>query len=393
MQRRTFIQTIVPSAVAQAPRYDLLIRNGEIRDPGSKVRKRADVAVLDGKIAAVEESIPASSAREVVDARGLFVVPGLIDLHTHCFHSASGIGIEPDLYAARSGTTTWVDAGTFAQDQVAGFRRFIVNPSHARIFGYMHLYPSSRNPDVDPIKYARDGIKRTGESILRNRDIVLGLKNYVGSNMNGKYSYDLLKVARELCDQFKIPMMVHISFAPPETPQVMELLRTGDIVTHCLNGHTLGLIDAQGKLKPGVKEARDRGVLFDVGHGVGSFNFPAARKILDAGFPPDVISTDLYTLNTNGPVYDLPTTMSKMLHLGMNFEEVLLRSTANPARIIDRIPGLGTLAVGAPADIAVLEVENGEFRLVDSQRNAVTAKQRIVSRLTICRGRRMAPPV
>jgi dihydroorotase len=190
-----------------------------------------------------------------------------------------------------------------------------------------------------------------------------------------------------LCDQFKIPMMAHISFAPPETDEVMPLLRAGDIVTHAFNGHTLGIVEKDGRIKASVLEARKRGVLFDVGHGLGSFNFPAAQKIIEAGFLPDTISTDIYNLNVKGPVYDMPTTMAKMLHLGMSFDDVLERSTTTPAKIIDRVPMLGTLQVGAPADLAVLAIEEGSFPLIDSQKNAVTSKQRIVCKGTVYRGR------
>ncbi|MEX2263310.1 MAG: amidohydrolase/deacetylase family metallohydrolase [Bryobacteraceae bacterium] len=399
MNRRHFVGVLAAGAgLAQTRRrYDVLIRNGEVRDPGAKVSKRADVAVLDGKIAAIEPEIPVERGIDVIDAKGLYVTPGLVDLHTHCYFAATGIGIEPDPIAARSGVTTWVDAGTFAVDQFPGFRRFIVNSSQSRIYGYMYLYPSSRDPSVDPVQYVRRNMRRTGEVAAANRDILLGIKLQVGSNMNGPHSYDFLKIAREMCDKYKLALMTHISFAPPETPQVMELLRAGDVVTHCFNGHTLGIVDAAGKIKPGVMEARARGVLFDIGHGLGSFNFAASRKALDAGFVPDTISTDIYTLNLNGPVYDMPTTMSKLLYLGMSFDDVLLRSTYNAAGVVnggmERLPGLGTLAVGAPADIALLALEDGQFQLVDSQRNAVTAKQRIASRLTICRGKRLIAPV
>ena len=377
----------------QSPRYDILIKNGEIRDPGRGFRKHADVAVLNGTIAEIADSIAADRALDVVDASGLYVTPGLIDLHTHCFWGGTGTGIEPDPVAARSGATTWVDAGSFAGDQVDGFRRLVVFRSQARIFGYVYLYPSSRNPDIDPVKYVRGFMQRTGEAAVANRDIILGIKFQVGSNMNGKYSLPFLKIARELCDQFKLPLMAHISVAPPETPEVMELMRPGDVVTHCYNGHTLGIVDQEGKIKPGVREARARGVLFDVGHGLGSFNFAAARKAMEAGFLPDTISTDIYSLNLNGPVYDLPTTMSKLLYLGMSFDEVLIRTTANPAKVINRVQGLGKIEVGAPADIALLAIEEGEFQLVDSQKNAVTAKQKIVSRLSICRGKRLLAPI
>jgi dihydroorotase len=245
-----------------------------------------------------------------------------------------------------------------------------------------------RNPDVDPVKYVRSGLERTGERAVANRDIILGVKFQVGSNMNGRYSLEFLKLARELCDDFKLPLMAHISFAPPTTDEVMALMKSGDIVTHALNGHTLGIVDKEtGRIKPSVLEARQRGVLFDVGHGLGSFNFPAAKRIIDAGFLPDTISTDIYNLNVKGPVYDMPTTMAKMLHLGMTFDDVLLRSTAKPAQVVNRVPKLGTLEVGAPADLALLVLEDGEFPLVDSQRNTVTAKQRVVCRGTVCRGK------
>ncbi|MEW5977412.1 MAG: amidohydrolase/deacetylase family metallohydrolase [Acidobacteriota bacterium] len=402
MKRRAFVKTlgagsaglIAGFAQAQAlPRYNILIKNGEIRDPGQGFRGRLDVAILDGRIAAIERDIAAERALDVIDARGLYVTPGLIDLHTHCFWGGSGIGIEPDPVAARSGTSTWVDAGSFAYSLVDGFRRFTVQRSQARIFGYIYLYPSNRNPDVDPVQYVRSMMRRTGEAATANRDIILGIKFQVGSNMNGKYSLEFLKIARELCDQFHLPLMAHISFAPPETQEVMDLMRSGDVVTHCYNGHTLGIVDQDGKIKPGVQEARARGVLFDVGHGLGSFNFPAARKALAAGFPPDTISTDLYSLNVKGPVYDLPTTLSKLMFLGMSFDDVLERATRAPAQVINRVEGLGGIRVGAPADLALLAIEEGEFQLMDSQKNSVTAKQRIVSRLTICRGKRLQAPL
>jgi dihydroorotase len=394
MTRRTFLTAAAGAvAAAQAKRYDIVIRGGEVRDPRRGFKARADVAILDGKIAAIDALIPPESARDVIDASGLYVVPGLIDLHTHCYWGGTALGIEADRIGPRSGVTTWVDAGSFGYNTFHGFRRFIVEPSQARIFAYVFLYPNERNPDIDPVKYVRGVMKRTGETVVANRDILLGVKFQVGSNMNGRYSLDFLKIARELCDTFKIPLMAHISFAPPETPEVMELMRAGDVVTHCYNGHTLGLVDKEGKLKPGVQEARARGVIFDIGHGLGSFNFAAARKCLDAGFVADTISTDIYDLNVNGPVYDMPTTMSKLLYLGMSFDDVLLRSTWNPAKVVGRLEGLGTLRAGGPADVALVALEDGDFELVDSQRNRVRAKQRIVARGAIVRGRRFVAPV
>jgi dihydroorotase len=398
LSRRQFVTVSAAWPLARTARaqtrerlYDILIKNGEVRDPSRSFKARADVAILDGKIAAIDAGIPSERGRDVIDARGLYVTPGLVDLHTHIFRGA--LGIDADPVAARSGVTTWVDAGSFGYDDAAGYRRYVADRLQARTFAFVYLYPMTRNPDLDPVKYVRSMMDRTGETIVKNSDILLGIKVQIGANMNGKYSYEFLKIARELCDKYKLKLMTHISSAPPETPQVMELMRPGDVITHSYTGHTLGLVDENGKLKPGVAEARKRGVLFDLGHGSGSFNFAAARKCLDAGFVIDSISTDIYNNNINGPVYDMPTTMSKLMYLGMSFDDILLRTTANPAKVVGRVEGLGTLRVGGPADVALLALEDGEFRLVDSQRNAVTVKQRIASRLSICRGKRIIEPV
>lgn len=401
LTRRDFVTASAGCALAKAASgqsrerlYDILIKNGEVRDPARSYKAHADVAILDGKIAAIENAIPGERAREVIDARGLYVVPGLVDLHTHIYYGGGAVpSVEADPVAARSGVTTWVDAGSYGYDNFAGFRRYIVERSQVRVFGFVYLYPASRNPDQDAVKYVRSAMRQTGEVVSNNRDILLGVKVQIGVNMQGRYSMDFLKIARELCDNYKLKLMVHVSDAPPEMPQVMEFMRPGDIVTHAYTGHGTSLVGADGKLKPGVAEARARGVVFDMGHGLGSFNFAEARKCLEAGFAVDTISTDLYALNIKGPVYDMPTTMSKMLYLGMSFDEVLLRTTVKPAKVIGRVEGLGELRVGGPADVALLGLEDGEFRLVDSQRNAVTARQRIVSRLTISRGKRLELPV
>jgi len=403
MTRRSLLQSlgvaaaggVAPRALAQGRRrrpYDIVIKGGEVRDPSRDLKARADVAIQDGKIAEVASDIPVERGIDVVDAKGLYVTPGLVDLHTHIVYGARN-GIEADPIAACSGTSTWIDAGTFAYDQIEGFRRFIVERNKCRVFGFVFLYPMSRNPDIDPIKHVSGVMDRTGRAAAANRDIVLGVKVQVGSNMNGRYSLDFLKIARRLCDEYDLRLLSHISTAPPETEEVMALMKPGDVVTHCFNEHTLGIVDRDtGKLKPSVQEARVRGVFFDVGHGSGSFSFVSAKHALDQGFLPDSISSDIYSANVNGPVFDLPTTMSKLLYLGMSFDEVLKCSTVNPAKVVTPLPLLGTLQVGAPGDVALLSVDDGEFELVDAQRNKVTAKQRIRSHLTICKGKRLVAP-
>ncbi len=404
MTRRQWLQISGMAALASAAqplwaqadsRFDILIKNGEVRDPGRGFHRKVDVGIKDGKIAAIEASIPADRGIDVVDANGLYVTPGLVDLHSHVYHGldSNGYSIEADPLAATSGVTTWVDAGSFAYNQAGAFRKFTVNGSQSRIFGYVYLYPVTRNPDEDPVRHVRRNMSRTGETAVANRDIILGIKLQVGSNMNGRWSLEFLKIARELCDTYDLPLMAHVSSAPPETDQVMAYLKPGDVLTHCFNTHSIGILDDTGKIKSSVTDARARGVLFDVGHGAGSFNFEIARKALDQRFLPDTISTDVYTASINGPVYDMPTTLTKMQHLGMSLDDILVRSTSNPANIVNRVPGMGSLTVGGPADIALLEIEDGSFQLVDSQRNTATVRKRIVSRLTICRGRRVVAPV
>lgn len=402
MTRRELLRSLAATAAGGAAshldaqrrprRYDIVIQGGEVLDPSRGFRQRADVAVLDGKIAAIEPSIPAERGIDIVQARGMLVTPGLVDLHTH-IHSGLKLGIDADTLAARSGVTTWVDAGTFAYSEADGFRRFIARPAQARIFGFVYLYPSNRDPSQDPVEYCRKVMKPTGETVKANSDIILGVKLQVGSNMNGPHSLDFLKIARELCDSYEIPLMAHISFAPPTTDEVMALMRPGDVVTHCFNTHTLGILDGNGRIKDSVLDARKRGVLFDVGHGSGSFNFDIARKALDQDFLPDTISTDVYEANVDGPVFDMPTTLSKMMSLGMSLEDVLVRATANAAKVVNRLPGMGTLAVDGPADIALLELADGQVNLIDSQRNVVPVQKSLRSRLTICRGKRLIAPV
>ena len=196
MLRRTLLATASAPLLAWQRPYDLVVKGGQLRDPGRKLNRRADIAIRDARIAAIEDDIPAAAALQSIDAKGAMVTPGLVDLHTHCYFGASGLGIDPDPVGARSGCTTWVDAGTFSYDQAGGFRRFVTEPSKVRVFGYVYLYPSNRNPDMDVVKYVRGFMKATGDTINANRDILLGVKVQIGSNMQGRYSADFLKIAR-----------------------------------------------------------------------------------------------------------------------------------------------------------------------------------------------------
>ncbi len=368
--------------------YDLLIRGGTVVDPGEGLHGTLDVALADGKVAALESDIPESQARQVIDASGKLVTPGLIDLHTHIYWGATSLGIEPDPVCARSGVTTIVDAGSSSAHSFTGFRRFIVEPAEARIYAFLHATPYPR-PGTDPIAHAKSNASATVEVIEANRDIILGIKLFVAGNMVGDYGLGLLKVAREIADRVELPIMVHVGFSPPSLPEILSLLGRGDVVTHSFNGHENRIVDDEGRMRREVRDARERGVILDIGHGSGSFSFATARAMLEHGEYPDIISTDLYAGNVNGPVYDLPTTLSKFMALGMSLEQVISAATGCAAGILPGDNGLGRLSIGGPGDLSVLDLAEGQFEFVDCHRQKLVGEQKLVGAATVCRGRLM----
>ncbi len=369
-------------------KYELVIKGGTVIDPSQNIHSILDVALASGKIAALESEIPATQAQQVIDASGKLVTPGLIDLHTHIYWGATSTGLEPDPICARSGVTTMVDAGSANAHTFAGFRRFIIEPAHSRIFAFLHVTPYPR-PGGDPVAHAKSNIAATIKIIEENRDVILGIKLFVAGNMVGQYGFGLLQVAREIADRVQLPIMAHIGFSPPSLEEIFSLLRKGDIVTHSFNGHDNRIIDDVGNIKPEVLKARERGVILDIGHGAGSFSFETAKAMLKQNQYPDIISTDLYTANVNGPVYDLPTTLSKFLNLGMGLDEVISAATERPAEIIHRNEGLGKLQIGGLGDVAIFDLLEGEFDFFDCHRQKLIGNQKLVNSQTICRGRLM----
>jgi len=369
-------------------KYELIIKGGTVIDPSQKIHGILDVALANEKITALESEIPATQAQRVVDAKGKVVTPGLIDLHTHVYWGATSTGLEPDPICARSGVTTIVDAGSSNAHTFAGFRKFIIEPAHSRVFAFLHATPYPR-PDADPIAYAKSNISATIKVIEENRDVILGIKLFVAGNMVGQYGLSLLQVAREIADRVQLPIMAHIGFSPPSLVEILSLLRQGDIVTHSFHGHDNRIVDDAGNIRPEVLKARERGVILDIGHGAGSFSFETAKAMLKQNQYPDTISTDLYTANVNGPVYDLPTTLSKFLNLGMSLDEVISAATERPAQIIHRGEGLGKLQIGGLGDVAIFDLLEGEFEFFDCHRQKLVGNQKLVNVRTICQGKLM----
>ena len=369
--------------------YDVLVVGGRVIDPANGVSARRDVALKDGKVAAVGEGLETAKAGEVIDASGCCVAPGLIDFHTHVYKDVSIFGIEADDVFPRSGVTTAVDAGTAGWINYRGLERYVIARSEARILAFVNLsgvgLPWRRGEMVFG-GYVQP--EACAQAVGEHPATALGVKVRLYKGAGGDVGLrDLLQLALDAARRCGKPLMVHISGCDVPLAELLPPLRPGDIVTHCYHaGDEASLLNGAGAVLPEVREARERGVLFDLGHGLGSFSFDVCRKALEGGFPPDTISTDLHGLNINGPVYDLPTTMTKFLNLGMPLEEVVRRVTTEPAKMMGKGDSLGHLGVGAVGDVAVLAQEHGSFDLTDSEGQTLTGSRRLVCKATVRAG-------
>ena len=366
--------------------YDLVITGGDVVDPGTGTAGKFDVAVQGGRIAAVAESIPVEGAARVIDATGQIVTPGLVDLHTHVYWGATYWGIEADPVAARSGVTTWLDVGSAGAYSFPGFREYIVNRNRSRIYALLNLSSIGliaptwelANPDYWNVDLA-------AEVVDRNRDIILGIKARIDCNTTRGVGITPLERARELADRVGLPLMTHIGNGPPSIDEVLALLRPGDILTHCCTGGDMRVLGADGHVLPDLKRLHDAGVVLDVGHGTGSFAYDTAETMLAEGLKPDVISSDIHQTAIQGPMFDLPTTLSKFLNLGMKLEDVIACATVNPARAM-RLESVGTLAPGSAADIAIFTLEQGDYRFYDVGMNERAGDRLLVNTLTMIDG-------
>ncbi len=372
--------------------YDLLIRGGKVIDPSQNLEAVRDVAITGGKIERIDAQIPSAQAREVISAEGKIVTPGLIDLHTHVFPYIGPFGIEPDPYFVQRGTTTALDAGTAGAHSFAGFRKFVIERAVTRIRALLHVVSiglvagnTDNMGELLDIRYCDP--KLAVKAATDNRDLVVGFKIRFSDFLTGSNDLEGMKRARLAADEAGLPLMMHVGGPFSPLGELLNFMKKGDVVTHTFNPRKPGILDDSGKLRPEVLEARARGVLFDVGHGAGSFAFEVMERALDQGFKPDTISTDLHAFNIKGPVYDLPTTLSKFLQLGFDLREVIEKSTVNAARAFDFGADIGTLKPGGEADVAVFELRDGEFTFTDVEKKTRTGRQMLVPIATVRAGK------
>lgn len=367
-------------------RYDTIITGGEVIDPGAGIEGRFDVAIAGGRVAAIEPSLDPGLAARVIDATGQYVTPGLVDLHTHVYWGVTYWGIEPDPVAARTGVTTWLDVGSAGAYSFPGFRRYIAEPSRARIFCLLNLSsigliaPTWEFSNLDYCD-----VELATKIIDDNRDIILGIKARIDRNTTRGVGLRPLELARELADRVDLPLMVHIGAGPPTIDEVAALLRPGDILTHCFTGGDMRITGPGQSLHSAIASLHERGLVLDIGHGTGSFSYEVTEAALEQGLLPDVISSDIHQMSVQGPMFDLPTTLSKFLSLGLSVPQVIERSTSRAAAAMRR-PDLGTLRVGSVADIAIFRAEQGEFTFYDVHMTPRQGTKRLVNTRTLVEG-------
>lgn len=366
--------------------FDSVVQGGRVVDPSSGVDGINDVGISGGKVAAIASRLDTSGARAVFDASGQIVTAGLVDLHTHIYWGVTYWGIEADPVAARTGVTTWLDVGSSGSYSFPGFRRYICDTSKVRVFALLNLSSIgliARTGEFANLDYCDVDLAR--QMVETNRDLILGIKARIDKNTTRGNGIRPLQLARELADQVELPLMVHIGSGPPLLEEIVTLLRPGDILTHCFTGGDHRILGGDRIVRSEIKDLHDRGLILDIGHGTGSFSYDVAEAMLEQGVMPDVISSDIHQLAVQGPMFDMPTTLSKFLNLGMSLPDVIERATSRPAAAMRR-PDLGTLQPGSRADIAVFRLEPGDYTFHDSQMNARRGATRLVSTMTMVDG-------
>jgi len=374
----------IPNALAAT--YDLIVKGGRVIDPSLGIDAIRDVAVAGGRIAAVETDIAADSAADMIDARGKLVVPGLVDIHTHAARAKDMAAL-----CLADGVTSFVDAGSYGADRI---EESVANakaaPNRGRVL--INVARTGVLPDGELMDISRADVAAAREAIARHRDVIVGVKARLSDNVAGKNDVEALRRAQEAAAPFNLPVMIHIGQTISPLPEILALLKRGDIVTHMYAPAPNGILDDNGRLLPDVLAARRRGVWFDFGNGrAGHFTWDVVERALRQGFAPDTFSTDWTPQGRIAQFVDFANVMSKFLMLGMPLDQAIARGTVNAARVFEAFNDRGTLNVGAPADVAVIELRDGTFEFVDNYEGKRTGRQRLFPVATVIGGKR-APP-
>jgi dihydroorotase len=378
-------------------RFDLVVANSDVLDPSRKLRGKLDIGIKNGQIAALLPSIPADRAVQRYDAGGRLVTPGLVDLHTHYGPLISGIGLPADELVPITATTTGVSAGDAGVNTFGALRHWVIGQSRTRLFAFVHISSIGLAAGLTPgemlnIDYAN--VEACARTLAENPDTVLGVKVRISDSIVGQNGVEPLRRAIRAAEMagtdFRV--MCHIGAVPGSLADLLDLLRPGDILTHAYSGAGNNIVQ-DGQLLPAARAAKQRGVIIDVGHGGGSFDYTVCEPAMMQGCTVDTISSDVHAVSINTPGYPtLPWVMSKFLNLGLPLDEVVARATLVPAGIIGRVPGLGTLQIGAPADLAVFDLTDAPVEFVDTRNNTRPGTKTLVPVLTVKGGRPFGRP-
>jgi dihydroorotase len=387
LSRREFLSAAAGAALAArhgaaaADKYDLVIRGGRVIDPAARLDAVRDVAVGGSRIAAVAARIPEDAA-EVLDARGKIVAPGLIDIHTHGARAANGPAL-----MLQDGVTGWIDAGSQGADGIADAIRIArAAPQPGRLL--INIGRAGILTAGDTMDLAHADVEAARGAIAANRDDIVGVKARLSRDVAGPNDYEVLRRAKEVAASFGLPLMIHMGQTVSPLERLFPLLERGDIVTHMFAPPPNSIVDDSGRIRPEVLEARRRGVVFDVGNGqTGHMRWDTIGAIVKAGFWPDTFSTDWNTNSRQTGVVDLPNCMSKLLGYGMTVPDAIARATINASRVFPLFKDRGTLRVGAPADVAVLELRDGTFEFLDNFKGTITGRQRFFPSATVLGGK------
>ncbi|HZT62710.1 MAG TPA: amidohydrolase/deacetylase family metallohydrolase [Burkholderiales bacterium] len=393
----TLIALNPSGALAQSDKFDLVIKGGEVLDPSQKLRARRDVGIRNAVIAALEPEIADSRAKQTLDAKGKLVLPGLVDMHAHVYPGVSALGIPADELVPYTATTTYVSAGDAGANTFSALKHYVVAQARSRIYTFVHIssiglsgFPVGEMLNID---YA--DVDQAAKTLAENHELVLGVKVRESLDVVGTNGLEPLKRAVLACERSGVKgarVMCHIGNAPGDLGALLDTLRPGDILTHSYSGAGNNTVQ-NGKLIAAALAAKKRGVIIDVGHGGGSFDYTVAEPAIQQGLVPDTLGSDIHAVsgNTPGMPY-LPWVMSKFLNMGFSLEQVVMMATSVPAKVIGRLDKLGTLAVGAPADVSLLELVEGPVEFVDTRKNTRKGDKYLKPVATVRAGRPFGRP-